>query len=203
MKEKAVIMLSSQSTGPGLVLSNTFQILARIKTNSTHHRQSCTGRRERRPIPGARSSGSDRPAVPSTLTDPSARSGGALDPLCPGAEEQGSPETGGWGARPEQPWGAQGFLPRAGRDAWGLCIPPTGAHIPRTNSHAFGKAAYILRDRRYPCWYGTAIVKRYMTWEASPSRSGQIIPYYLFMRVNFMCWHLTYHMEERLLEPSY
>lgn len=39
MKEKAVIMLSFLSTGPGLVLSNTFQILARIKTNGSRHRQ--------------------------------------------------------------------------------------------------------------------------------------------------------------------
>lgn len=36
--------------------------------------------------------------------------------------------------------------------------------------------------------------------EASPSKSGQISPYYLFMRVNFMCWHFTRHMEQP--EPS-
>lgn len=46
-------------------------------------------------------------------------------------------------------------------------------------------------------------VNRCGMWEASPARSGQVIPYYLFTRVNFLCWHLTHHMEERLQQPSY
>lgn len=52
------------------------------------------------------------------------------------------------------------------------------------------------------CSYNGATVKSCVPQEVSPSRSGQFSPYYLFMRVNFMCWHFTRHMEERLPEPS-
>lgn len=52
------------------------------------------------------------------------------------------------------------------------------------------------------CSHSDATAKSCVPQEVSPSRSGQFSPYYLFMRVNFMCWHFTRHMGERLPEPS-